>query len=316
MPKAIAIGAAPTPRRAAAAVRARRADLRGAGARLHHAPSRRPGSDARHDRGARRIPPSSSISKRLGVSAVELMPITAWIDERHLPPLGLTNAWGYNPVTFMALDPRLAPGGVAELRATVAALRERGHRRHPRSRLQPHRRKRRARPDAVAARPRQPAYYRHAPTATALWSTTPAAATRSPATSPSCAQLVLDTLRHFVRHAGVDGFRFDLGADPRPHRRTASTATRRCFETIAADPVLARPHADRRALGHRPRRLPARQFPARFLEWNDRYRDDVRRFWRGDDGMLGALATRLAGSSDIFDRDGRTHAQRQLHRRP
>ena len=54
--------------------------------------------------------------QKLGVSAVELMPVTAWIDERHLPPLGLTNAWGYNPVTFMALDPRLAPGGLAELR--------------------------------------------------------------------------------------------------------------------------------------------------------------------------------------------------------
>ena len=60
--------------------------------------------------------------RRLRVAAVELMPITAWIDERHLPPLGLGNAWGYNPVGFMALDPRLVPGGVAELRATVAAL--------------------------------------------------------------------------------------------------------------------------------------------------------------------------------------------------
>ena len=61
--------------------------------------------------------------QRIGVSAVELMPIVAWIDERHLPPLGLRNAWGYNPVVPMALDPRLVPGGIPELRATVAALR-------------------------------------------------------------------------------------------------------------------------------------------------------------------------------------------------
>ena len=54
------------------------------------------------------------------------MPVVAWIDERHLGPLGLSNAWGYNPVTFKALDPRLAPGGIAELRAAVAALREAG----------------------------------------------------------------------------------------------------------------------------------------------------------------------------------------------
>jgi glycogen operon protein len=64
--------------------------------------------------------------RKLGVGAVELMPVTASIDERHLPPLGLRNAWGYNPVTFMALDPRLAPGGLAELRKTVATLREAG----------------------------------------------------------------------------------------------------------------------------------------------------------------------------------------------
>jgi len=64
--------------------------------------------------------------QKLGVSAVELMPVTASIDERHLAPLGLSNAWGYNPVTFMALDPRLAPGGLAELRDTVAALRKAG----------------------------------------------------------------------------------------------------------------------------------------------------------------------------------------------
>ncbi|MFN3470520.1 MAG: glycogen debranching enzyme, partial [Novosphingobium sp.] len=59
--------------------------------------------------------------RRLNVSAVELMPVVAWIDERHLPPLGLRNAWGYNPVAMMALDPRLCPGGVAELGKTVAA---------------------------------------------------------------------------------------------------------------------------------------------------------------------------------------------------
>nr|MDQ2705721.1 alpha-amylase family glycosyl hydrolase [Pseudomonadota bacterium] len=63
---------------------------------------------------------------KLGVGAVELMPVTAWIDERHLQLVGLTNAWGYNPVTFMALDPRLAPGGLAELHDTVTALREAG----------------------------------------------------------------------------------------------------------------------------------------------------------------------------------------------
>src|SRR6185312_10865418 len=58
----------------------------------------------------------------LGVTTVELMPVAAWIDEHHLPELGLTNAWGYNPVTFFPLDTRLAPGGIAELQKLVAAL--------------------------------------------------------------------------------------------------------------------------------------------------------------------------------------------------
>jgi glycogen operon protein len=63
---------------------------------------------------------------RLGVSHVELMPVAAWMDERHLPPLGLSNAWGYNPVNFFALDPRLAPGGAADLRALCETYAEAG----------------------------------------------------------------------------------------------------------------------------------------------------------------------------------------------
>ena len=64
--------------------------------------------------------------KKIGVDAVELMPITAWLDERHLPPLGLSNSWGYNPIALMALDPRLVPGGVKELRETVDTLHHEG----------------------------------------------------------------------------------------------------------------------------------------------------------------------------------------------
>ena len=73
-----------------------------------------------------RIPAIIAHLQKLHVNAVELMPIVAWIDERHLPPLGLHNAWGYNPVVPMALDPGLGPGGIEELRATVAALRGAG----------------------------------------------------------------------------------------------------------------------------------------------------------------------------------------------
>ena len=92
---------------------------------------------------------------KLGVTHVELMPIAAWMDERHLPPLGLANAWGYNPVVFMAPDPRLAAGGEDELARVVARLHQAEHRGHSRRRLQPHGRERRSGADGEPARARQ-----------------------------------------------------------------------------------------------------------------------------------------------------------------
>nr|WIE90851.1 glycogen debranching protein GlgX [Mesorhizobium sp. WSM4875] len=239
--------------------------------------------------------------KRLGVSAVELMPIPASIDERHLPPLGLNNAWGYNPVTFMALDPRLAPGGLAELRDTVAALREAGigtildlvfNHTGESDRLGPTLSLR-----GLDAR----TYYRHMPDGRLANDT--GTGNTVACDHPVVQRMVLDTLRHFVRHAGVDGFRFDLAP---VLGRVDGTFDPEAplLEAIAGDPVLAD-----RVLIAEPWDIGATgyqlgNFRPPYLEWNDRYRDDVRRFWRGDTGAIGALATRLAGSSDVFGRAG------------
>ncbi len=114
-------------------------------------------------------------------------------------------------------------------------------------------------------------------------------------------QLALETLRHFVRHCGIDGFRFDLA--PVMARGTSwgggFDPAAPIFAEIAADPLLA----DRILIAEPwdigPGGYQLGQFPANWLEWNDRFRDDVRRFWRGDGG-IGTLATRIAGSSDIF----------------
>jgi len=241
--------------------------------------------------------------KKLGVSAVELMPIAAWIDERHLPPLGLTNAWGYNPVTFMALDPRLAPGGLADLREAVSVLHEAGigvlldvvfnhtgesDAQGPTLSLR-----------GLDAR----AYYRHDANGKLVNDT--GTGNTLACDRPIVRQLVLDSLRHFVRHAGVDGFRFDLapvlGRDTDGYRKDAPL-----LEAMRADPLLADRMliAEPWDIGKDGYQLG--NFPPSFLEWNDRFRDDVRRFWRGDAGAVGALATRLAGSSDVFGRDGAT----------
>jgi len=239
--------------------------------------------------------------KRLGVSAVELMPVTASIDERHLPPLGLSNAWGYNPVTFMALDPRLAPGGLTELRDTVAALREAGigtildlvfNHTGESDRLGP----------TLSLRGLDAqAYYRHLPDGRLANDT--GTGNTVACDHPVVREMVLDTLRHFVRHAGVDGFRFDL-APVLGRVDGAFDPEAPLLQAVAGDPVLA----DRVLIAEPwdigPNGYQLGNFRPPYLEWNDRYRDDVRRFWRGDAGMAGALATRLAGSSDVFGRTG------------
>ncbi|RUU45475.1 glycogen debranching enzyme GlgX [Mesorhizobium sp. M6A.T.Ce.TU.002.03.1.1] len=239
--------------------------------------------------------------KKLGVGAVELMPVTASIDERHLPPLGLRNAWAYNPVTFMALDPRLAPGGLAELRQTVAALREAGigvildlvfNHTGESDRFGP----------TLSLRGLDSrAYYRHWPDGSLVNDT--GTGNTVACDHPLVQEMVLDTLRHFVRHTGVGGFRFDLAPILGRVEGIFDTDAP-LLRAVRNDPVLG----DRVLIAEPwdigPDGYQLGNFPPPFLEWNDRYRDDIRRFWRGDRGMVGALATRLAGSSDVFAKAG------------
>lgn len=242
--------------------------------------------------------------RALRVSAVELMPITAWMDERHLPSLGLHNAWGYNPVSFMALDPRLAPGGWRELRDTVAALHEAGigvildlvfNHTAESDVLGPTLSLR-----GLDAR----AYYRHDGQGRLVNDT--GTGNTVACDHPVVHELVQDTLRAFIRHAGVDGFRFDLapilGRDASGFRSDAPLLRAMVEDAEIGSRVLIAEPWDIGPSGYQ-----LGNFPAPFLEWNDMFRDDVRRFRRGDPGMIGRLATRLAGSSDIFS-GGRTRS--------
>jgi len=241
--------------------------------------------------------------KRLGVDAVELMPITAWIDERHLPPLGLTNGWGYNPIAFMALDPRVVPGGVAELADTVAALRAEGigvildlvfnhtgeSDRHGATL-------------SLRGLDNLTAYRHHRGEPGHLVNDTGTGNTVA-CDHPHIRQMIVESLRHFVLHAGVDGFRFDLapvlGRTADGFSRDSETLAAIHADEVLSDRVLIAEPWDIGPGGYQ-----LGNFPQTFLEWNDRARDDLRRYWRGDARMTGALATALAGSSDIFQRDG------------
>ncbi|MFC4254366.1 glycogen debranching protein GlgX [Altererythrobacter xixiisoli] len=232
--------------------------------------------------------------RRLHVSAVELMPIIAWIDERHLPPLGLSNAWGYNPVAPMALDPGLCPGGVAELRDTVAALHATGIGVILDVVLN-HTGESDIAGPVLSLRGLDNAAYGHDAEGRLINDT--GCGNTLDFTNPAVRALALASLRHFVRHCGVDGFRFDLA--PVLARGPGFDPQAPFFAELAADPWLA----DRVMIAEPwdigPGGYQLGHFPAHWLEWNDRFRDDVRRFWRGDGG-IGVLATRLAGSADIF----------------
>ena len=232
--------------------------------------------------------------RKLRVSAVELMPIVAWIDERYLPPLGLRNAWGYNPVAPLPLRRRLAPGGVAELRDTVAALRAAGIG-VILDLVFNHSGESDADGPTLSMRGLDEAlYYAHAPDGSLINDT--GTGNTLDCSQPAVRALVLDSLRHFAR-AGVDGFRFDLA--PVLARGPGFDPHAAIFAEIAADPLLASRILIAEPWDIGPGGYQLGHFPAGWLEWNDRFRDDVRRFWRGD-GAAGMLATRLAGSSDIF----------------
>lgn len=232
--------------------------------------------------------------KTLSVGAVELMPIVAWIDERHLPPLGLVNAWGYNPVAMMALDPGLCPGGVAELRDTVAALHAEGigvlldlvFNHSGESDVQG---------GILSLRGLDNAAYAHAPDGTLINDT--GCGNTLDFANPVVRRLALDSMRHFVSRCAIDGFRFDLA--PVLARGPGFSPAAPIFAEIEEDPLLA----DRIMIAEPwdigPGGYQLGNFPSSWLEWNDRFRDDVRRFWKGETG-IGVLATRLAGSSDAF----------------
>lgn len=243
---------------------------------------------------------------RLKVDAVELMPITAWIDERHLAELGLRNAWGYNPVVYMAPDPRLCPGGLAELRRTVAALREagigtlldvvfnhtgEGDARGPTLSLR-----------GLDSR----AYFRHDAEGALLNES--GTGNTLDCFHPATRRLVLDALRLFVTRAGVDGFRFDLapvlGRGPAGFDPQAPLIREILADPLLGDRVLIAEPWDIGPDGYQLGR-----FPPPFLEWNDHYRDRVRRFWRGNPHALGPFATALAGSSDLYG----VHASRSVN---
>jgi glycogen debranching enzyme GlgX len=233
---------------------------------------------------------------KLGVDTVELMPLAAWIDERHLPPLGLANAWGYNPVSFMAPDPRLAPGGLAEIRQAVSALHGAGIRVLLDVVLN-HTGESDTGGATLSLRGLDNAlYYRHSEGR--LVNDTGCGNTLALDRAPVM-QLAMDAMRSWVLRTGIDGFRFDLATVMGRAGEEFSTDAP-LLAAIEQDPLLSGLTMIAEPWDVGPGGYQLGQFPPRWGEWNDHFRDDVRHFWRGDAGSAARIATRLAGSSDIF----------------
>ena len=250
-------------------------------------------------------PASIAHLKRLGVTAVELLPIAAWIDELHLVQRGLSNYWGYNPIAFFAMQAALAgPRGIAAMVDAVERLHAagievlldvvfnhtgEGDERGPTLSL-------RGLDNAsyYLADPHRPGGLRNLS----------GCGNTLAAHHPAVSALIVDALRFWALEVGVDGFRFDLASAIARDAHGQFDTDLPWIRSIRDDPALSRCKWVAEAWDCEGHFVGA--FPPGWSEWNDRYRDDMRRFWRGDTGQIGALATRLAGSSDLFSHSGRT----------
>ena len=227
------------------------------------------------------------------------MPADVFVDERHLPPLGLSNAWGYNAVVFGAPDPRLAPGGWAEVRAATDALHAAGMEaildvvfNHDGESDQ-------FGPTLSFRGLDNAAWFRLDPRDPAAYVNDTGTGNCLALDRPLVIDMAIGALRRWMVHGGFDGFRFDL-ATTLGRRADGFDPKAPFFEALAADPVLAKARLIAEPWDVGPGGYQLGRFGPAFAEWNDRFRDAARRFWRGDAGLRGEIATRIAGSRDVF----------------
>ncbi|SFV30233.1 glycogen operon protein [Devosia crocina] len=242
--------------------------------------------------------------KYLGVDTVQLMPTAAWIDEGHLPALGLTNAWGYNPVTYFAIDPRLAPRGPQELRVMTDLYRKNGisvildvvYNHTGEGDAQG--------PMLSMMGLDAHTYYRYVEVdgKQHLINDTGTGNTLR-CDHPAVQRLVIESLRYWIEEMGVSGFRFDLA--PVLGRDPAFNPDAEMLKKIKADPVLSKAILVAEPWDPGPGGYALGKFGKEFQEHNDTYRDEIRAFWKGEPAKIGALAGKVAGSAEVFNVAGR-----------
>ncbi|HEX7450250.1 MAG TPA: glycogen debranching protein GlgX [Pirellulales bacterium] len=248
---------------------------------------------------------SLSYLRKLGITAVELLPIHYFLDDRHLVDKGLSNYWGYNTLGFFAPAGRYSASEtpqdtVREFKTMVRNLHAEGIEvildvvyNHTAEGNQ-------MGPTLSFRGIDNASYYRLSPEDPRYYMDYTGCGNTFNMRNPRVLQLVMDSLRYWITEMHIDGFRFDL----------ASTLARELhevdklgafFDIIHPDPVISQVKLiaepwDLGAGGYQ-----VGNFPALWSEWNGKYRDCVRRFWKGDEGMVSEFATRFTGSSDLYE---------------
>jgi glycogen operon protein len=236
----------------------------------------------------------------LGVTAVELLPVHAFLSEDRLRELGLSNYWGYNSIGFFAPHPAYAVADpVREFKEMVRAFHAAGLEvildvvyNHTAESGE-------GGPTLSLRGLDNLSYYRHVREDLRYALNYTGCGNTLNLSDPDCVRLVMDSLRYWVSEMRVDGFRFDLavtlGRDDDAFRPNNAF-----LAALNQDPVLSRAKLIAEPWDTGPDGYRLGQFPPPWSEWNDRYRDTVRSFWRGDQGLVPEFAERIAGSSDLF----------------
>ncbi len=242
--------------------------------------------------------------KRLGVTTIELLPVQAFFDDRFLVAKGLRNHWGYNTMGFFAPEPRYGGANpLREMQAAVKALHAAGIE-VLLDVVYNHSGEGDAWGPTLAFRGLDNASYYRLTHGGRHYANDAGTGNTLDLTRPAVLRLVMDSLRYWVNEVHVDGFRFDL-ATVLGREAHGFDANGGFFDALRQDPVLARVKLIAEPWDIGPGGYQLGNFPAPFAEWNDRFRDGVRRFWRQDAGMAPELSRRLLGSADRFDHDRR-----------
>ena len=253
--------------------------------------------------------PAVEYLKKLGITALELMPVHEFLDDKHLTDRGLRNYWGYNTTNFFSPDARYASTGdlgsqVPEFKAMVKAL----HRENIEVIL-----------DVVYNHTSEgshlgpmlsfrgidnPTYYRLMADNPRYYMDYTGTGNSLNVRHPQVLKLIMDNLRYWIQEMHVDGFRFDLAATLARELHDVDRLSA-FFDIIHQDPVISQVKLIAEPWDVGEGGYQVGKFPVLWAEWNGKYRDTVRRYWKSDEGQLSDLAYRLTGSSDLYQHDGR-----------